>query len=462
MTAAVSPSAPPATPAAETSPSSSARAIPQARVHWRSFDLLRGLAAVLMVINHVGYMLTADDALPWVHSASDAGVIHSTPLQWAVLLGAFAPVVFFFITGLGYGIQSGRAKPKRLLDLTEKVLILVLADALMWRTAGYDLGLDFFGFIALSMVVLTAVLKCDARSKRETPAARWLTPSVLVAGVALVIVLGLRFVAGPSAERVFGLEPGGWLDIVTGRNVPGGGGPGVVAERVPGSWNLGISFPPIPWLVFPLAGFVLGAWLKAKRDWLRAHRGVFALCMLSGASVCLAGVALLLMRGGELHRWGTISVASVLAAFAVVTVLTALCVFVEEKGGALRKIVDALSLRGIAAFSVVPLHFLMIGLATLFGWQPTTTLTITLATGVILVIAMSLAPRFVPLGQAVAKAATNGAAWRYWLVGLLVPVVLLLTVTPGSIDDDALRRVLVASGQLVLCVMLVLPPLRPR
>ncbi|MEM1445454.1 MAG: hypothetical protein AAGF84_05315 [Planctomycetota bacterium] len=433
-----------------------------ARIHWRSFDLLRGLAAVLMVVNHVGYMLTSKEALPLVHSASNADVIRSTPLQWAVLLGAFAPVMFFFVTGLGYGIQTGRAQPKRLIDLTEKVLILVLADALMWRTAGYDLGLDFFGFIALSMVVLTAVLKLDAFARSDS-ATRWLTPSVIGAGVVLFAVLGLRFVAGPVAERVFGFAPGGWLDIVTGRNVPGGGGPGAVAETTASEgWKLGISFPPIPWLVFPLAGFVLGAWLKAKRDWLQAHRGIFTTAMLGGAVACAAGVALLLMRGGELHRWGTISVASVLAGFAVLAALTAGCVYFEEKGGALRKAVDALSLRGIAAFSVVPLHFLMIGLATLAGWQPATTMSITLAIAGILVIAMAVAPWFVPLGKTVAKAATNGSGWRYWLAGLVLPVVLLVWVTPGSVSDDALRRVLVAVGQLVLCVMLVLPPLRSR
>lgn len=415
-----------------------------------------------MVVNHVGYMLTSKDALPLIHADADTGVIRSSPLQWAVLLGAFAPVVFFFVTGLGYGIQAGRAKPKRLLDLTEKVLILLLADALMWRAAGYDAGLDFFGFIALSMVMLTALLKLDATGRRDDDAGRWLTPSVWGAGLLLIAVLGLRFVAGPVAERVLGFEPGGWLDIVTGRNVPGGGGPGAVAERTSGGWNVGISFPPIPWLVFPLAGFVLGAWLKAKRDWLQTHRGLFCMAMLGGAAVCVAGIALLLMRGGILHRWGTISVASVLAGFAVVAGLTALCVFVEERGGLVRKAVDALSLRGIAAFSVVPLHFLMIGLATMAGWQPTTAVGITLAIAIVLVVAMAVAPRFVPLGKAVAKAATNGAAWRYWALGLVLPVVLLLVVTPGTVGDDALRRVLVASGQLVLCVMLVLPSLRPR
>ncbi|MEM8783975.1 MAG: hypothetical protein AAGE65_14115 [Planctomycetota bacterium] len=449
-----------AAPATTIAPPPQAGAAP--RTHWRSFDLLRGLAAVLMVVNHVGYMLTAKDALPRVHADSDAGVVFSTPLQWAVLLGAFAPAAFFFVTGLGYGIQSGRTKPKRFVDLTEKVLILLLADALMWRTAGFDFGLDFFGFIALSMLVLTALLKLDARTNHTDATPRRLTRSARAAGVLLFAVLGLRFVAGPAAERLLGMEPGGWLDVVTGRNVPGGGGPGAVAERAPGAWDVGISFPPIPWLVFPLAGFVLGAWLKARRAWVESHRGGFALFLLAGAGVCVAGVALLLWRGGVLHRWGTISVASVLGGFAVLAALTALAVFVEERTGGGRRVVDALSLRGIAAFSVVPLHFLLIGLATLAGLRPQTAVGITLAIATILIVVMLIAPRFVPLGKAVAQAASRGGAWRYWLAGLAVPVALLLAVTPGSVGDPALRRVIVASGQLVLCVMLVLPPPRTR
>ncbi len=436
-----------------------------ARVHWRSFDLLRGLAAVLMVVNHVGYMLTDKPSLPLVHAASDASVVESSALQWAVLLGAFAPAVFFFVTGLGYGIQAGREQPKRLLDLTEKVLILLLADALMWRAAGYDVGLDFFGFIALSMVLLTGVLKLDGlRAGKEKPG-RWLSPSVIGGTALLLAVLGLRFVAGPVAERVLGVPPGGWLDVVTGRNVPmtggDGGGPGAVIERVPGSWNAGVSFPPIPWLVFPLAGFVLGAWLKAHRHGLQTHRALFAVAMLGGGAVALVGVGVLLERGGILHRWGTISVASVLAGFAVLALLMAVAVFVEERQGVMRKIVDGFSLRGIAAFSVVPLHFLLIGVATLLGWQPATGPTIALAILLILVIAMTLAPRFVPLGQTVASAAAAGSTRRYWLFGLLVPVGLLIGVTPDAVHDAALRRVLVATGQLVLCVMLVLPALRP-
>ena len=59
---------------------------------WRELDLMRGLAAALMVLNHVA-----------VGSASGVNSRTAAALAFA---GSFAPVVFFFLTGLGTGVQS--------------------------------------------------------------------------------------------------------------------------------------------------------------------------------------------------------------------------------------------------------------------------------------------------------------------------------------------------------------------
>lgn len=63
-------------------------------IRWQEIDVLRDLAAILMVVNHVGYK-TLD---PHQLNGSLAGNL--------VFIGSFAPVIFFFVTGVGYGIQK--------------------------------------------------------------------------------------------------------------------------------------------------------------------------------------------------------------------------------------------------------------------------------------------------------------------------------------------------------------------
>ena len=107
------------------------------RVFWREFDLLRGLAAVMMVVNHTAIFLTPREAYGLIDArAAGVSLFGSSPLMWVVMLGGFAPVIFFLVTGLGYGVQLGNDRASSRFGLARKVLILFAADALMWRAAG--------------------------------------------------------------------------------------------------------------------------------------------------------------------------------------------------------------------------------------------------------------------------------------------------------------------------------------
>ena len=66
-------------------------------------DVLRGVAASLMIVNHAGIRLL-----------SPADTIESASAV-AVFVGGFAPVVFFFVTGFGAALARGSAP--RPLDL---------------------------------------------------------------------------------------------------------------------------------------------------------------------------------------------------------------------------------------------------------------------------------------------------------------------------------------------------------
>lgn len=63
-------------------------------------DLIRSTAVLAMIANHLAVRLAAEDL--------EQGA-------WRILfqLGSFAPALFFFTTGFGYGLQAERSTPPR-------------------------------------------------------------------------------------------------------------------------------------------------------------------------------------------------------------------------------------------------------------------------------------------------------------------------------------------------------------
>lgn len=433
----MNPAPPPAvaTPPVTATPSATATPPACARVYWREFDLLRGLAAVMMVVNHVGVNLL-DPRYGTPLRATEGGV--GLPaggggaLGWAVWIGAFAPVVFFFVTGLGYGVQHapGTTKPRSQFGLMRKFIILMLADAMLWLHPGRPIGLDFFGFIAVSMLVLTGLLR--------------LRHAVAAAAGLLVFVVAVRYGVGPVAERM-GAAPGGWIDQCTGR-VP-------VANY---------AFPLFPWLGYPLAGFIMGAGLTRVRPWYATHRAAAGGVQLLAAMV-LAGVsaAAVVVGGIELFRWGSLTLSYFVAGFAVLAVIMAAAtVVVETTAAPLRTAVDAWSLRGVAAFAAVPLHFLVIGLAKWAGLPAA--VSAGAAWGVVAAVVVwtvGVAHGFTPLSRW-ARRLTN--PWPAWLAGGAVVAAALAALWWGHGRLADQREVIAAVGQVVLCGMLVLPAVSLR
>jgi uncharacterized membrane protein len=269
-------------------------------------DLLRGVAALLMVFNHVGYAALNPQAAQ--HGVSGA----------VVFLGSMAPVLFFFATGFGAGLAA-RAGAWR--SLADKVLLLVLADQFLGWTLGRPLGLDFFGFIAVSMVAARLVL--------ATP------HPVTVAALGIVAVLALRYGLGPT-----------WVAPPAGY--------GLVQWLVGAEPHDGVSYPATPWLAYPLLGAALGVLYRRHNGGIGARSWV---AVAAAIAVCALAAVLLASRGSSFHRWG-----SVAAAFFALSVVVLLCcaagsVFLARHAP---RITAALSLGGVASFAVVPLHYAMV------------------------------------------------------------------------------------------------------
>jgi uncharacterized membrane protein len=149
-------------------------------------DVLRGLAIVLMIVNHLGVTVI------------DPNQARFSAMSALIFLGSFAPVIFFFTTGFGIGVSRRGGTWGGFGSTLLKAGLLILADQFMFWKNGTPWGLDFLGFIGLSSVLVTAV----ARSKRAVG---------LCCGLIAALVL-IRFGAGPPLRDHFNLSPlSAWL-----------------------------------------------------------------------------------------------------------------------------------------------------------------------------------------------------------------------------------------------------------
>ena len=273
-------------------------------------DVLRGLAAVLMIVNHGGYRLLGPE---------DAS---SGPLGALVFVGSFAPVLFFFATGFGVALSvnaTGRAPDWRSTGV--KAVLLLLADQLMfWRTGAMG-GLDFLGFIGVSLLLVSVI----ARSRH----------AVAVCGACIAAIVVLRYGLAPKL-----------IDPAT----PGGGW----------AWTAGVRglrdlpYPPAPWLAYPLAGFVLGRLYAGLDIRLPAPRNRWVVIGLVAVLSLVAIAGVLAARGAPFFRWGSVS-----AGYFVLSLAAVIGAGLLSMGLAIAspRIATALSLRGVASFAVVPLHY---------------------------------------------------------------------------------------------------------
>ncbi len=266
-------------------------------------DIFRGCAALLMVVNHAGHA--------WLASKGSTGFCGA-----AVFLGSAAPALFFFATGVGMGLARKGATDW--FAVGRKVALLFIADAFLNWAEGRWLGLDFFGFCAISMLAVSFV--------NATPRPR------IMAAAAIALVLSLRYA---DATRIELLAPDApWLAFVTGVN-------GVQD----------ISYPLSPWLVFPLAGYLLG------RASSRLESNVATVCFALFAAIALGGAFELAQRGAAVHRWGSVS----FAYFVFATGFVAL-VWLLARWACTNPQLAFLHLRGPASLLVVPIHYAAIHL----------------------------------------------------------------------------------------------------
>jgi len=271
-------------------------------------DWLRGLAILLMIVNHAAFGFFTPDR--------QSGALPSV----LILAGSVAPVLFFFATGWGVGLGAVRPVPTRrpLSEAALKCGWLVLADQLVAWANGSRLYFDFFSFIGLSYLALSVASR-SVRWRRRL-------------SLAVVAVLGVRYGLGPLVKG--SLATPVWAGILTGT-----------------SQSPATSYPMMPWLSFPILGALYASLPRsiAKR---------WAIILPTGILAGIASYALA-VRGRPLFRWGTMSLSYFFFSLAALATALALC-FILSRLPPSRTLRRMMEVRGTTSFVAVPLHMLII------------------------------------------------------------------------------------------------------
>ena len=390
---------------------SSLSSVAPKKFSWQELDILRAIAAILMIINHAGFKILPEKLVQegWT---SDA-----------LFFGSFAPVLFFFVTGVGVGIQSQSSKKDYWISIFYKVLILILADEFLLWEKGEWWGLDFLGFIGIASLIM-ALLR---RTKH----------SIIYSILGFVLFSGLRYVVAPLVNHL-GYQ-NGFLSFFLG--VPR-------IDR--------FSYLLSPWLAYPFLGFLMGSLILKflpiinRKRWLIV--GVLFLVSLLGA-----GAGLYLQKSGaSFFRWGTVNIGFYVVSFMVIA-LGLLCslIIVSKAEPETSSLIKMLSLRGISSLAIVPIHYFLIYLLALFNFVNLNGLYFIVTIIGLVCLSFYLAHFVNSLSQKLAKS-KNQSRVRFTLLTLLGICIFLTIPYNYKGSESLLLNTSAFLGQIILCLMLPL------
>ncbi len=379
-------------------------------VHWRELDVLRGLAAILMIVNHLGYKTLNPNQIDGSLSGN------------LVFIGSFAPVLFFFVTGVGYGIQSSQRKKASHWYITlNKVVVLVLADLLMQWSEGRWLGLDFLGFIGLESLVLEFI-----RNSRFP---------LTYCTVGFASVSLMRYLLGPYIHSL-GYDQQLW---------------GVLGFILGTSETLGVSYPLSPWLAYPFAGYFIGVGATHYKVFIETHRlQVVSGLLMLGILPALAGI-IMSRHGTSFFRWGTVAFGFYVVSFAVIFSGLAWSLAMCGSSG-LKGCQNALSLRGIASLAVVPVHYFLIDLVVVIGVKQLGLFSFCILAIGVLTTSFLLARFVEDLSRIMRLLQKQRVVWFGLVVMFLLAGILTFIFSQENTSLVMLTRTF---GQIVLCLLLV-------
>lgn len=383
---------------------SSAALIAKPRSFAVELDVLRGLAAALMIFNHSGFRLLSPDDV--FHSAS----------AYAVFFGGMAPVLFFFATGFGIALSSKSAsRPFDLFGLFWKACLLVLADQFFFWARDVAWGVDFFSFIAISTVVVSLIARLRA--------VIWVCASLICA------LLFFRYGIGDLLQPWFrNHDFAVWL---IGRES--------IAD---------ISYPLSPWMVYPLLGFILGSFYGPVSPRTPQARNRWILIGGVLATVFLAAAVAMHYEKAIFFRWGSMTPGYFVLSLSVLFTSAVLALLIVMRS---KRLSAWVSLRGVASFAVIPLHYAMLDAAMKLVSFPQPQWVVALLTLGILVLSFMTSNFFAALASSTWMVVRKGGVF----VAALAVVIACVTTAVISMNYETVPiEVSRFLGQLAIALLL--------
>jgi len=243
-----------------------------------------------------------------------------------LLITSYAPVLFFFTSGLGAGIQShAKHKTFNLLSTLYKFILLIVADLFFAFGKGELLGFDFLGFIAVIVLLLEPI--------KYSNYARW----ICVIGIS--IIFALRFIIAPELHP----ENTSMLNIII-------------------NWMLGhrienCSYPFSPWMTYPLLGFLIGSGIAKAIDPIKfMHQKPTQFLLFFVGLIFSIGSAFLYSRGVSFFRWGAVGFGFYALSFGII----ALSMILVLLGNRIKDKLSLFYIGGAASLAIVPVHYFII------------------------------------------------------------------------------------------------------
>lgn len=286
---------------------------------WQSLDLLRGFAVIFMLVNH--------SLVQWLNK-SDFNYEYIISISF---ISSFAPVLFFFATGVGFGLAHEQGRPAAIRPLLIKVIILIVADIFMRSGDLHSFGWDFLAFIAFSMLFLHFF--------------RGRNNAIIKAFISILILFIIRYGVGGYYGGHYSNND--WIAVIIGIKAIDG-----------------VSYWFTPWLIYPLIGFIYGAIYKFHNEkHKRLLLPLISLMLISG--LIISSISFVMSNHGSIYfRWGTVSVNFFIASIACLLFCVALANIISELF-AMRFISTSLSMQGVSSLAIVPVHYLFLNITNI-------------------------------------------------------------------------------------------------
>lgn len=378
---------------------------PSKAINLPELDILRGFAGILMILNHS------------LAKFFPLEITKGGPVGIIFFISSFAPVLFFFVTGFGYGLQDSDRRvvesPSYWPNTLYKVFLLLVADYILRGASGF--GLDFLGFIAISMLIISGIRK---------------TPKPIVSCFLLVLIsLGLRFLPFTGLEN----------------SLP--------------SWFLGkqaiinISYPFSPWITYPCLGYIVGKLvaygLISKKQSILNKKLIYILLTFSTIVAFIS--YFLWLKQASFFRWGTVGVGFYALSIFYIAI-GCLILYIIRLNLLGDNIKSVIGLRGISCLAVVPLHYTVIFIFASLIRLPVNTSTFLAVGAAIFYLTFTLARLTETFASFLQGLKISNAAFITTGLLLVVALTYLLSYLPGQTIVSSL---VAASAQLIICLMLV-------